>query len=74
MPVEVLIVGQGLAGSLLAWQLIEHGFRVLVIDDGAENASQVAAGLINPVSGLRLLKTADSETLLAAAHALYRQL
>ncbi len=74
MPVEVLIVGQGLAGSLLAWQLIEQGFRVLVIDDGAENASQVAAGLINPVTGLRLLKSADSETLLAAAHSLYRQL
>ena len=52
---DYAIVGQGLAGTLLAWQLIERGRRVVVIDRGDEaTASRVAAGLINPVTGQRL--------------------
>lgn len=74
MPIDVLIVGQGLAGSLLAWELMQHRFRVMVIDSGGENASQVAAGLINPVTGQRLVKSHDIEHCLPAAMALYRQL
>ena len=74
MPVDVLIVGQGLAGSILAWELIQQQFRVMVIDSGDENASQVAAGLINPVTGQRLVKTNDIDDLLPAAMAFYRQL
>lgn len=74
MPIDVLIVGQGLAGSLLAWELIRQNLRVMVIDNGSENASQVAAGLINPVTGQRLVKSADIDALLPAAMACYRQL
>ncbi len=51
---DFLIIGQGLAGSLLAWRLIQAGRRVLVIDDGHRSAaSKVAAGLVNPLAGLR---------------------
>ncbi|MGZ4959683.1 MAG: NAD(P)/FAD-dependent oxidoreductase [Methylomonas sp.] len=74
MQVDVLIVGQGLAGSLLAWELMQHQYRVFVVDDGAENASQVAAGLINPVTGQRLVKSQDVDSLLPAAIAYFRQL
>lgn len=74
MPVDVLIVGQGLAGSLLAWELIRQHVRVMVIDSGEINASQVAAGLINPVTGSRLVKTAEIERLLPAAMHCYQQL
>jgi glycine/D-amino acid oxidase-like deaminating enzyme len=74
MPIDVLIVGQGLAGSLLAWLLIQQGYRVMVVDDGAENASQVAAGLINPITGRRLLKSPEVDTCLPAAKGLYLQL
>lgn len=74
MPIDVLIVGQGLAGSLLAWLLIQQGYRVMVVDDGAENASQVAAGLINPIPGRRLLKSPDVDACLSAAKGLYQQL
>lgn len=74
MQIDVLIVGQGLAGSLLAWELMQHQYQVLVVDNGEENASQVAAGLINPVTGQRLVKSQDVETLLPAAMATYRQL
>lgn len=74
MSIDVLIVGQGLAGSLLAWELIQQGLRVLVIDNGTMNASQVAAGLINPVTGQRLVKQAGIEFLLPTALTCYQQL
>jgi glycine oxidase len=54
MFVDTLIVGQGLAGSLLAWELQSRGQRILVVDrDEAVSASKVAAGLVTPVSGSR---------------------
>lgn len=54
MQVDVLIIGQGICGTLLSWFLQKEGKTVLVIDDAAENtASKVAAGVINPVTGRR---------------------
>ena len=53
--VEFLIIGQGLAGSLLAYSLIKRGCKVLVLDNAHTGcATQVAAGLINPITGHRL--------------------
>ena len=74
MPVDFLIVGQGLAGSLLAWTLIQQHYKVLVIDNGEENASKIAAGLINPITGQRLVKTANLEHFLTTAKLYYQQL
>lgn len=74
MRIDVLIVGQGLAGSLLAWEMLRSGYRLLLIDTGEQNASQVAAGLINPVTGQRLVKSADVDVLLPAAMLCYRHL
>lgn len=70
----MLIVGQGLAGSLLAWELINRQCRVLVVDAGDENASQVAAGLINPVTGQRLFKHPSVAACLQTAFRHYRHL
>ncbi|MEM7698332.1 MAG: FAD-dependent oxidoreductase [Verrucomicrobiota bacterium] len=54
MKTDFLIIGQGLAGSLLSWELIRRGRRVLVVDrDESETASKVAAGLITPLAGNR---------------------
>ena len=51
---DYLIIGQGLAGSLLAWRLAQRRQRILVVDDGhATASSMVAAGLINPLAGMR---------------------
>jgi glycine oxidase len=53
-----LIVGQGLAGTLLAIELMKHGRSVLVIDEGAPyTSSRVAAGMFTPVSGKRMAKS-----------------
>jgi len=74
MTVDFLIVGQGLAGSLLAWQLIQRHCKVLLLDNGKENASQIAAGLINPVTGIRLVKSTELELLLPVAKQTYQTL
>ncbi len=72
---DFLIIGQGLAGSLLAWRLLRGGASVMVLDDAnPAAASRVAAGLINPVSGRRLVLADDAEALLNEAHTLYGEL
>jgi len=71
----VLIVGAGLAGSLLAWRLQQHGTPVHLIHTPTFHpASRVAAGLINPVTGQRLVLQEHAEQFLKAAHGCYRQL
>ncbi|HIF18611.1 MAG TPA: FAD-binding oxidoreductase [Cycloclasticus sp.] len=73
--INILIVGQGLAGSLLGWRLLQAGHSVLIVDPGLKHtASRTAAGLINPITGKRLVKTEHVEEYLPAAIGLYQQL
>lgn len=58
MKVNWIIVGQGLAGTLLAFELIKRGLSFIVIDQpGMTHASEVAAGIINPVVFRRMTKS-----------------
>jgi len=72
--VDYLIIGQGLAGSLLSWELMHHGCSIRLIDNQQENASQIAAGLINPVTGMRLVKNNNIDILLPCAKQSYQSL
>ena len=55
---DFIIVGQGTAGTTLAWRLAKRGQSVLIIDRGATTTcSRIAAGLITPVTGQRLVVT-----------------
>ncbi|MGD8592923.1 MAG: FAD-dependent oxidoreductase [Gammaproteobacteria bacterium] len=75
MNVDVIIVGQGLAGSMLAWHLLQKHVRVVVIDDHHRgSSSSVAAGLVNPITGKRLVKSWNVEQCLPAAVRFYRRL
>jgi glycine/D-amino acid oxidase-like deaminating enzyme len=72
---DTLILGQGLAGSALAWQLIEAGQRVCVVDDGHLSASsRVAAGLINPLAGMRFNRRPQLDDWLGASDRWYSDL
>jgi len=72
---DTLILGQGLAGSALAWSLIRAGERVGVIDDGHRSASSaVAAGLINPLAGLRFTRRPEVSDWLDAADRWYAEI
>jgi len=56
--VDYLIVGQGIAGSLLAYELGQAGRRVLVLNEEKENtSSNKAAGIYNPITGRKFVKT-----------------
>ena len=51
---DLCIVGGGIAGSLAAYQAVQQGLKVVLIDDGnGFSASRVAAGLLTPVIGKR---------------------
>ncbi len=55
MQYDFLIVGQGIAGTTLAMELIAQGSSVLVIDAyNKSSSSQVAAGLFNPIAFRRV--------------------
>lgn len=73
--VDSVIVGQGLAGTLLAFQLLGRGQKILVIDAPRENSSsKVAAGLYNPVTGQRTVKTWLVEALFPFLEKTYTEL
>jgi glycine/D-amino acid oxidase-like deaminating enzyme len=58
MQVDVLIVGQGICGTMLSWYLSKEGKTFMVIDnDDPSSSSKVAAGVINPVTGRRYVTT-----------------
>ncbi|MEL7297476.1 MAG: FAD-dependent oxidoreductase [Pseudomonadota bacterium] len=70
---SVLIIGGGLAGATLAWQLRDRGWRPRVIDSATPGrATTVAAGLITPVTGKKLKPEPNFASLLATANAHYR--
>jgi glycine/D-amino acid oxidase-like deaminating enzyme len=72
MKVDYIIVGQGLAGSLIAYELIKRNKKILVFDMPEENySSSVAAGLFNPVTGRRFVKTWKADTLFSFLHDFY---
>ena len=72
---DFLLVGHGIAGALLAESLRRHGQRVLVYDQpNPASASNVAAGLMNPVAGKRFALSWRAAELLPAATAAYRAL
>jgi len=73
MNAKILVVGQGLAGTVLAWEFERAGLPVEIVDAGHRlSASRVGAGIINPVTGRRMVKSWKVDTLLPAARACYR--
>lgn len=71
--VDYIIVGQGLAGSAVAVQLLRRGKSILVIDEPSRNTSScIAAGLFNPVTGRKMVKTWNADKLFPCLHEFYR--
>lgn len=72
---DAIIVGQGLAGTTLAWHLQEAGQKVLLLDACNEvTSSKIAAGLITPITGQRMVLSDSYDEFLSVAKPFYRRI
>lgn len=75
MRTDFFIIGQGLAGTTLAWHLLEAGADVQIIDQAKKHTSSwAAAGLYNPVTGRKMKKTWQADLLFPYLQAFYRKI
>ena len=73
--IEVLIVGQGLAGTLLAFELHLAGVSVRIVNNPKKStATRVAAGMVNPLVFKRMTKSWMVDELLPVMKKRYRVL
>ena len=71
--IDAIIVGHGLAGSVLARSLLKRGKSIMVFDPNrSSTSSKIAAGLVNPVTGRRFVLSWKFETLNGFARSFYR--
>ena len=73
MKYNYIIIGGGICGTWLSYYLMNEKKSVLIIDDCKQNsASKIASGLINPVTGRRVVTTWLAEQLLPFAFKEYK--
>ena len=69
---DYLIIGQGLAGTILSYQLIKKGNRVLVINQhDPQSSSYIAAGIFSPIAGQRIAKIWQADKAIPFVHRFY---
>lgn len=72
---DFVIVGQGLAGSVLAYSLWKQGQSVMILDNPSlASSSKVAGGIYNPVTGKKLTKTWMADDLFPFLASFYTEL
>lgn len=72
---DYLIVGQGIAGTSLAHILLQYNKKILIInDDAIPSSSKVAAGIFNPLTGKKLVKTWMADELFPCASEFYQEM
>ena len=72
---DYIIVGQGLAGSLLSHFLLKKGKTVAFVDNNHKGASSaVAAGIINPITGRNFVKSWRTDELHPFAFSTYAEI
>lgn len=72
---DYMIVGQGIAGSLLAYQLMKANKRVIILnDESIPTSSAVAGGIFNPITGKNLDKTWLADTIFPFLRDFYHSL
>ena len=75
MLYDFTIIGQGIAGSVLSYTLLQKQQRVLVINDSQGHCSSlVAGGIFNPITGKNLVKTWQADMIFPYMLNFYREL
>jgi len=73
MKLDVLIIGQGIAGTIASYQLINKGYTVGIIDKAIPNqSSKLASAIINPLSGKKWNQVTQFNDLLDHSISSYR--
>ena len=72
---DYLIIGHGLAGAVLSHHMIDKGYKIIVVDNPSKNrTSSVAAGLYNPITGRKMVKTWMADELFKVLEPTYQYL
>lgn len=75
MEVDFLLIGQGLAGTALSYRMWESNLSFVVLDTPERNnSSRIAAGLYNPVTGKKMVRTWLSDQLFPEIEPFYGKL
>lgn len=75
MKVDFLVVGQGLAGSAIAFELLAFNQTVMILNDETKpTSSKVAGGIFNPVTGKYLAETWLADTIFPYLKTYYKTL
>jgi len=75
MQIEYLIIGQGISGTWLSYYLQKEGKSFSVIDNNEKKSpSAISAGIINPVTGRRMVKVWMAEEILPFAWKAYKEI
>ena len=75
MTYDYLIIGQGVAGTILAHKLIAQGKSVFIIDNNhSYSSTKIAAGIINPITGRKFVKSWKIDQLLPVALKSYEEI
>ncbi|MDF2157144.1 FAD-dependent oxidoreductase [Algoriphagus sp. CAU 1675] len=75
MEIDFLLIGQGLAGTALGYRLKKAGKKIRIYDRGDQNqSSRIAAGLFNPVTGRKMVKTWNADLLFPEIIPFYKEL
>ncbi|MFN5986679.1 MAG: FAD-dependent oxidoreductase, partial [Chitinophagaceae bacterium] len=74
-PLDYIIVGQGLVGTWMSYYSQKAGKSFIVVNDPTiPSSTTVASGVINPVTGRRIVQTWMIDTLLPNAVNAYKEL
>lgn len=75
MEIDFLIIGQGIAGTAMGYRLEQAGQSFLIFDLPESNkSSRVAAGLYNPVTGRKMVKSWMAEYLFPKIEPFYQEM
>jgi hypothetical protein len=71
---EHIIIGWGLAGSIMAWQLFFNKKSFFVYDSTKNDSTKTAAGVVNPIVFKRLTKSWQADVLMPYADMFYQKI
>jgi glycine/D-amino acid oxidase-like deaminating enzyme len=75
MQYNFIIIGQGIAGTVLGFELLSRGKKILILDNAHKSSSSVvAAGLYNPVVFKRFVKSWMADELIPATEDFYTRM